>query len=335
MAERDAATVCDSCETILPDAAPPTHATSSLPPRPCGDSSSAAAVPPPLPPVERAPQPPERLEAAGGVAEVAESLAPFAPAMCCPDARWSRQLHDWTCGHVNLASIMSTLIARGLAERAGTADGAPGVRLVQQLVEGAWREGLDAEGAVLHGGALVGKRGRKAWLGAVDALIAMWHVRVESFMVEIVARDGAGDAVHAVGAACFAASAAADVAESEDEDGRGRKRRKHPVHCSRRLPLLLQHQGHSRLLVGVLTRPPRVVLYDPADPPNRLRCLAPAALNGRQYQLLCCGEAAPEGGGRLHLSEAALARRKDGLQGAAAWDRGAWRYAPWCTLRFR
>jgi len=111
---------------------------------------------------------------------------------------------------------------------------------------------------------------------------------------------------------------------------------------SRRLPVLVQHSGHSRLALGAIPRSAdsepstsagAVLLRDPAQraSPLRLEGEAAARFDGRQYQLVFMEL------GRLTDAEA-RARAGSPRAAAASWQsagEGApagWRYEDWMAL---
>ena len=93
-------------------------------------------------------------------------------------------------------------------------------------------------------------------------------------------------------------------------------------------PLYLQHDGHSRTLVGVVHHPPRLLIRDPKDALRRVRCVPLVELHGKQYQII--GVHSPA------LSDAqALARRGADPMPAAVFDKGGWQHdASLTPLRF-
>jgi len=98
--------------------------------------------------------------------------------------------------------------------------------------------------------------------------------------------------------------------------------------AARTPPLYLQHEGHSRSLVGVLRCPPRLLIRDSQDALHRIRCVPPAALDGEQYQIVGVLASA--------LSDAqALGRRGEDPMAAAVFDKGCWEHAVGlCPFRF-
>ena len=287
----------------------------------------------------------------------ATSLAQHRPALCCAGARLPCQVERWDCGYANLESLCATIAAThpslGAASRLRRVKGH---LEIQRLVEAGWREGLDPEARRTYQGRLVGKTGTSAWLGADGSLTLLWHLRVEAFVVEVVDRSGAGDAVYSIAAACLAPGGGGSAGGERGGGGPPPKRHRgsdgeqegaaeqgegsHWLGCSARPPLLLQHQGHSRSILGVLPPPARrLLLRDPRDAPGRLQLVRPDELDGRQYQLTVAGKPLARGGataGALSLTEEEVARRRGppGPEPAAILRHGRWEHASWCGLRF-
>ena len=282
--------------------------------------------------------PPDELHA-DDVLAVAAQLASYRPALCCAVAELPRQAMAWDCGYANLSSVCATLASsrhptRALGHVGGVVD-------LQRLLEAAWREGFDPDGARHFRGKLAGKNGESAMIGAGEWVALLWHLRVEAFVVEVVDRRGAGTAVYRVASACFAQPAADDEVVEVEEVSRKQRRieRSAAAWCGERPPLMLQHDGHSRTILGVLPAPLKyLIVRDPGDEPGRVRLLTPSELDGKQYQIVVCGRTVARGGstaGALTLSHEQVARRlgRD-PEPAAIWDGGMWMYSPWCQLRW-
>ena len=290
---------------------------------------------------------PERISTGSlGLPAAAALLAPHQPVLCCTGSRLSCQVEEWDCGYANVESLCATIAATHPSlVAASRLRLVKGHREIQRLVEGGWQEGLDPEGYEAYNGNLVGKTGRPAWLGADGSLTLLWHLRVEAFVVEVVDRVGAGDAVYSIAAACLERGG-----EPGREPGGGAPSRKRQRGSSRedeeepesfgstRPPLLLQHQGHSRSILGVLPPPSRrLLLRDPRDAPGKLQLVRPDELDGRQYQVTVAGRAQARGGataGALSLSEEEVGRRRGSPEPAAILQHGVWQHASWCGLKF-
>ena len=127
---------------------------------------------------------------------------------------------------------------------------------IQALIEGAWAEGMDRKGAERYGGKLVGKTSEHACIGASEVLVALWHKRCNSFMIQ------------------FTGSQEKEVLDNDGVPTVYLDYENQPVMALRRmvsnlfdprelhnhgrrwveLPMFLQISGRSCLVVGVTTR---------------------------------------------------------------------------------
>jgi len=275
----------------------------------------------------------------------------------------ARQQHNWDCGYANIMALLQTLARRrapsaatsvavsAAASATGFAEEWPtSIAAVQRTIVAAWRAGYDRRSAEQYHWRLLGKEGRAGWIGAPECLALLCHLRLDAFLVEVVQRASAGSAVYAVAAAWFAlpsSSAPRELNEGSTSHATSRP----AAHSagnpalgagagmdidpglsmagrSRRPPLYLQHQGHSRTLIGVLRAPRRLLVRDPKDAPlEQLRCIAPEHFDGKQWQIVGVTD-------RALSEEEALTRRSGVPDAAARWDRGRWEYSDGFTLRF-
>jgi len=145
---------------------------------------------------------------------------------------------------------------------------------LQRAIEAGWAKGFDRRGAAEVGGRLAAD----ACIGATEVLVALWHLRVRASGVEITRARDSGKAVYQLAAALFSSSF------SSVTDGLGWR-------CGE-LPIFLQAQGRSWLIVGVTSQLQKaVLLLDPdllgrEEPSIEARSIQ--SLNGRQYQLVIC-----------------------------------------------
>ncbi|KAL1521844.1 hypothetical protein AB1Y20_021495 [Prymnesium parvum] len=254
--------------------------------------------------------PPRRLtvhsDAAHAMRVARELLAPHAPTLCADEACMPRQLDNWSCGYANLGALLLSVARRGL--HGVPADLRPAA--VQALVEEAWRAGFSPRDRT----ALVGSR---KWIGAPEWIIALWHLRLHALIIEVA---GGGRGASGPGGAGRAVLAAVSTCLEQCTD----------------LPILLQHHGHSRTVLGVLARPRRLVVRDPIDPPGELRCFSARELDGKPYQIVVivnrtpANEEAPVG-----LSSEQVNDRKGEPRAAALWTATGWKYDSSCRMRFK
>ncbi|WVQ73078.1 hypothetical protein IAR50_002641 [Cryptococcus sp. DSM 104548] len=174
---------------------------------------------------------------------------------------WNFDL-GWGCGYRNALMALSALLS--VPDYAAVFDRAkngadPGVRRVQGWIEEAWAEGFDPMGKEQFGGQVLGRR---KWIGPSDLYTMFsykgipcriydfpkakdpekeWtaHSRLQQWVrdyfddAEAQARQSGGNAF--------------DTLMRSGQDGQGRGE---PVRISDKFPLILQHSGHSRTIVG-------------------------------------------------------------------------------------
>ena len=125
--------------------------------------------------------------------------------------------------------------AAALFSLAGVAD--VSIPAIQAMIEGAWAEGMNREGAEHFGRKLVGKSGKHACIGATDVLVALWHKRCNAFLIQIMQGAFSVQALRRMVAVLY-----------NDDPSR-------PARPWVQLPLFLQMEGSSCscLVVGVTT----------------------------------------------------------------------------------
>ncbi|XP_072317205.1 zinc finger-containing ubiquitin peptidase 1 [Eucyclogobius newberryi] len=203
----------------------------------------------------------------------------------------------WGCGYRNLQMMLSCLL--GLEEYAAVLPdmAVPSVPRVQSLIEAAWSEGLDPHGASHFNRRLQGTR---AWIGATEIYSLLTSLRVRARIVDFHQPSGPADTHPRL----FQWVRQYFCPNSSRLQPR-------IVH-TKKPPLYLQHQGHSRTVVGLEQKRSGalcLLILDPAAPSSDLRRLlspdsAPAALRQirrfpsglkhRQYQLVAAEGALSE-----------------------------------------
>ena len=153
----------------------------------------------------------------------------------------------------------------------------PQIPYVQEALENAWSAGFDVEGAAQLGHKIMGKN---TWIGATEIVTLLRSFGIRARLVDFWRPTGADgthpelsrwtkhyfttslNSAHSVSNSCLV--------------------------CDDRLPLFLQHSGHSRTVVGIeLDLTGDVVsflIFDPASP--RALRIPPKEFNERQYQLV-------------------------------------------------
>uniref|UniRef100_UPI0037E87BA8 zinc finger-containing ubiquitin peptidase 1 n=1 Tax=Semicossyphus pulcher TaxID=241346 RepID=UPI0037E87BA8 len=144
----------------------------------------------------------------------------------------------WGCGYRNFQMILSSLhridaYAPILPERT-----VPSIPRVQRMIEEAWREGLDAQGASHFNQRLQGTR---AWIGATELYSLLTSLRIKAHIVDFHRPTGPGDTHPRL---------FEWVKQYFSQTCSSNRLPPRLIHTSLP-PLYLQHQGHSRSIVGL------------------------------------------------------------------------------------
>jgi len=176
--------------------------------------------------------------------------------------RWDM---GWGCGYRNFLMACSSLLAPdGRPDYAQylKADSAPGVRNLQRWIEDAWSQGFDGEGAAQLKHRLVGTR---KWIGAGELYVAF---TARGIPVRLVDFPNARPEV--------VQKWVLDYFNPPESRPRGNAfdtlHGANPVVVTERPPLVLQHAGHSRTIIGVEVNRQgaiNLLLFDPSRRPSR------------------------------------------------------------------
>ena len=166
-------------------------------------------------------------------------------------ATGAEEADQWSCGYRNVQMLVGHLLRRGgWSQLFGGA--VPDVPSLQAELERLWAHGFDPQGREQMGGSVLGTR---KWIGTSEACVLLrgQGVRCNIAAFRALPEGGApeGGALSAAEAMVERAfrhfGASADGGRDPARDGRG------PAVTSRP-PLYLQHDGHSRTVVGVQRR---------------------------------------------------------------------------------
>ncbi|CAG9564880.1 unnamed protein product [Danaus chrysippus] len=204
----------------------------------------------------------------------------------------------WGCGYRNMQMLLSSLSRHGpyltrLNEGLGGAEGAgcvggagcvPSIPSLQLLVERAWQMGFDTQGSEQLGCKLHNTR---KWIGACEVVTVLSSLRIRCQLIDFhkpTAADGSHPALFDYVLRYF----------THDPN-------------AFKPPLYLQHQGHSRTIIGYEKHKDgkaTLLVLDPSHSPAQVRQVSVGswssaasalrllrrgapALRARQYQLLC------------------------------------------------
>eukprot|EP00794_Sanderia_malayensis_P000378 gene378-1011_t len=167
----------------------------------------------------------------------------------------------WGCGYRNTQMILSSLVRSGLYKDTvckgigGTE--MPSIPKIQSMIEAAWSKGFDSQGAEQLGNKLYNT---SKWIGATEITVLLRSLRIRARLVDFHQATGS-DGTHP--------NMFTWVHNYYN------KPNKHNEH---RPPLFLQHQGHSRLCIGVEEHPRGecpiyLMLFDPSHSPRQMKAL--------------------------------------------------------------
>ncbi|XP_066508187.1 zinc finger-containing ubiquitin peptidase 1-like isoform X1 [Hoplias malabaricus] len=215
--------------------------------------------------------------------------------LCAETDHYAASVGDkgWGCGYRNFQMLYSSLRRMEHYRALNTLpDSVPSIPRVQALIEGSWAEGIDPQGASHFSKRLQGTR---AWIGATEIYSILTALRVKARVVDFHQPTGPGN-THPL---LF------DFVKNYFSLQSSRGARLPPRVVKTNLPpVYLQHQGHSRTIVGVEERRNGSVcllLLDPGCPSGGMKKLlnsntAPASvgrmrkfpghLKHSQYQLV-------------------------------------------------
>lgn len=186
----------------------------------------------------------------------------------------------WGCGYRNTQMLLSCLIKRGdykqrlqtLWEgKPQTDDVIPSIQLLQKSIQTAWSEGFDQTGAQQLGHLLVDTR---KWIGATEVVTLLSYVRIRCLLVDFHTPTGPSSTHPAlfqwVKTHFRNAQLNGFVA-----------------------PLILQHQGHSRTIIGVEEEGDGVInlmVLDPSWSTEKLYQLEDSGDSSLQLLRVGCSE---------------------------------------------
>ncbi|XP_018612562.1 zinc finger-containing ubiquitin peptidase 1-like isoform X1 [Scleropages formosus] len=182
----------------------------------------------------------------------------------------------WGCGYRNFQMLLSSLQKMELYRDCLTDGTVPSIPRVQALIEEAWREGADPQGASHFKHRLQGTR---AWIGATEIYSLLTSLRVRARIVDFDQPTGPGSThpkLFEWVKTYFSASSS-------------RGARLPPrVAKSSQPPIYLQHQGHSRTIVGIEQKKNGtlcLLVFDPGCPLEDMRRLLTPGLGASSVRL--------------------------------------------------
>ncbi|XP_044864539.1 zinc finger-containing ubiquitin peptidase 1 isoform X4 [Mauremys mutica] len=204
----------------------------------------------------------------------------------------------WGCGYRNFQMLLSSLLSNGMYNdclRDITL--IPCIPKIQSMIEDAWKEGFDPQGASHFSNRL---HGTKSWIGACEIYSLLTSLRLKCQIIDFHKPTGP------LGTHPRLFEWVLSYYSSNREGGT-------KVVCTRKPPIYMQHQGHSRTIVGIEERKNRtlcLLIFDPGCPSQEMQKLLKqsnddtslkllrkfvGSLKDKQYQIVAVdGELSPE-----------------------------------------
>ncbi|KAM8789281.1 zinc finger-containing ubiquitin peptidase 1 isoform 2-T3 [Rhynchonycteris naso] len=166
----------------------------------------------------------------------------------------------WGCGYRNFQMLLSSLLQNDAYDDCLKGMSVPCIPKIQSMIEDAWREGFDPQGACQLNNRL---QGTKAWIGACEIYTLLTSLRVKCHIVDFHKSTGP------LGTHPRLFEWILNYYSSEREGSP-------KVVCTSKPPIYLQHQGHSRTVVGIEERKNRtlcLLIFDPGCPSREMQKL--------------------------------------------------------------
>ncbi|NXI51090.1 ZUFSP hydrolase, partial [Chloroceryle aenea] len=180
----------------------------------------------------------------------------------------------WGCGYRNFQMLLSSLLQNSLYNDClGDTTLIPSIPKIQTMIEDAWREGFDPQGASHFNNRL---HGSKAWIGACEIYSLLTSLRIKCQII---------DFHKPTGPMCTHPRLFEWVLRYYSTDNEGGAK----VVCTSKPPIYLQHQGHSCTVVGIEEKKNKtlcLLLFDPGCPAQEMQKLLKQNSDGSSPKLL-------------------------------------------------
>uniref|UniRef100_A0A4W2CCF4 Zinc finger-containing ubiquitin peptidase 1 n=1 Tax=Bos indicus x Bos taurus TaxID=30522 RepID=A0A4W2CCF4_BOBOX len=166
----------------------------------------------------------------------------------------------WGCGYRNFQMLLSSLLQNDAYDDSLKGMSVPCIPKIQSMIEDAWKEGFDPQGASQLNDKL---QGTKAWIGACEIYTLLTSLRIKCRIVDFHKSTGP------LGTHPRLFEWILSYYASEREGSP-------KVVCTSKPPIYLQHQGHSRTVVGIEEKKNRtlcLLVFDPGCPSREMQKL--------------------------------------------------------------
>ncbi|KAM5165350.1 zinc finger-containing ubiquitin peptidase 1 [Mantella aurantiaca] len=185
--------------------------------------------------------------------------------LCSPLDHFSNAAGDkgWGCGFRNFQMLLSSLLmSDSYINCLQDCRYIPCIPKIQVLIENAWKEGFDPQGASHFRGKL---RGTKAWIGACEIYILLTSLHLKCRILDFH-KPSSSSGTHPLLFEWVLNYYSSDACHNAGK-----------VMCSSKPAIYLQHQGHSRTIVGIEERKNKtycLLIFDPGHSSDLLQRLA-------------------------------------------------------------
>ncbi|KAM4816402.1 zinc finger-containing ubiquitin peptidase 1 isoform X1 [Urocitellus parryii] len=166
----------------------------------------------------------------------------------------------WGCGYRNFQMLLSSLLQNDAYDECLKGMSVPCIPKIQSMIEDAWKEGFDPHGASQLNNKL---QGTKAWIGACEVYTLLTSLRVKCRIIDFHKSTGPSGTHPRLFEWIL-------NYYSLEREGNSK------VVWTSKPPIYLQHQGHSRTIVGIEERKNRtlcLLIFDPGCPSREMQKL--------------------------------------------------------------
>ncbi|XP_005073338.1 zinc finger-containing ubiquitin peptidase 1 isoform X1 [Mesocricetus auratus] len=166
----------------------------------------------------------------------------------------------WGCGYRNFQMLLSSLLQNDVYGDCLKGMSIPCIPKIQSMIEDAWKEGFDPQGACQLNNKL---QGTKAWIGACEIYTLLTSLRVKCRIIDFHKSTGPSGTHPRLFEWIL-------NYYSSEREGNSK------VVCTSKPPVYLQHQGHSRTIVGIEEKKNRtlcLLIFDPGCPSREMQKL--------------------------------------------------------------
>ncbi|XP_071801449.1 zinc finger-containing ubiquitin peptidase 1-like isoform X2 [Asterias amurensis] len=188
----------------------------------------------------------------------------------------------WGCGYRNLQILLSSLAHIAEYQRVvfNGQNAIPSIHKLQQLIQAAWTKGFDPQGREQLGGQLVNSR---KWIGATEIVAMLSSLHAKCQLIDFHTPSGAGSTHPVLFEWVRDYFGRTETGTSLRLRLLGNNSLKASSIQTCKPPLYLQHQGHSRTIIGCEVHKDnsiRLLLFDPSYKVNDMRGLGMDKLDG-------------------------------------------------------